>query len=112
MTTLKLIQVLTVYTRRPHCLTSQFRGRQTPLVGSDVFVHYLSIFFVVAVDGVSMVTVARSDRCVFERNIQGTVDGFKGAMVNVVGYAHLRCVTAQILDAVVRLLEHNHYHTR
>ena len=54
-----------------------------------------------------MVTVARGDRCVLEGNTKGTVDGFNGALINVVGYADFGRVTAQLLDTVVCLLKHN-----
>ena len=87
-------------------MTSQSGAIYTPLVGGNVFVHNHPLFFVVAVDGISMVTVARGDRCVLERNVKGTVDGFEGTVVDVVGYADLGRVAAKLLNAVVCLFKH------
>lgn len=101
-----------LYSRQVNRSPSRFRGVQQTLVGvqwtlvgSDVFVHYLTIFVVVTVHRVSTVTVARGDRCVLERNIKGAVDGFQDALIHVAGDADIRrSVTTHLLDTVVRLI--------
>lgn len=76
----------------------------------DIFIEYFTFFFIVCtVDcGIAMIAIAGGDRLVRERNVQCSVYGLQGTLVYVVGYAHLGCITAQILYAAVCLLTYSH----